>query len=647
MFQKSNWTDERQFFALILAAYLVVLPALVWIPTLFAHAQGVQSAAQQNGYNNQFAHFTAIAWIVLTTGAASYWGRAHWPNEGVAARDTEPHAARLHPYVLPALTVAGLFIFYFPPALAASGPIFEEKIHLTALHRMSAGDIPYRDFEFLYGPLMLYPAHWWMELTGYSLQGFHWYILVMEIIVFLAILVPLQKYAKGRWHLLFAFVIVASLYFNPMLGPNQSGLRRLAGVLILIHLSANPFEPRYWIIRGVALGLLLSYSQEFGGATAIAITAIYGTLYAKQRDMTAVRALVITGAVSALTWLVTVAILLGPNTLTYFHELAALTRQFNAGEAAFKFYWTLNSLSVFAIVALAAVAVGMIVSRKWTDGPSQSDLMMIGGLAYAAFILKSGLSRTDQWHLVPAIAPLLFTFLLFPRGHLFQLPRQARISGIVLTVLVAATFTYGNLPVTKFIVKDSVLRGYGTLLRGDTAAVDAERQPAYPATVYRSRRESAPPLIELSQFLATDEMRGRRVFPYNGAWHYAMRIGVLKAGHLTDNFIYGDARGHAEQEMLESNADVLVLMFRSDYDWLLLGPDAAARAIPEGGLNGTGWERYSRVLLSSPHFSPANAEYDFSERRWRRLVGNYVIENYDPVFLSAQYAVLERKSVQD
>ena len=638
--QLSFRSPEGQLWIIATLAYVLLLPALIYFPTLFGHAEGVRSAAQLEGYHNPSAHLIAVCWILLTTSAFAFATRTFQPDWLAPTESASRSDKLLKPYVLPLITAIGLILLYFPPALAEIGTRYEEKIHLTTTHRMMGGDVPYRDFEFLYGPLMLYPTYWWLSLTSYSYENLFWYVLALEIVVLLAVLVPIQKYAKGRLHQVFCWLIIASLYFNPLLGPNQNGLRKAVGALLLIHLAYDPYRPRYWVIRGIILGLLLSYSQEFGVATAIGITAVYGAIYFKRRNLDAVKALFVTGAVSAVSWGLTVFALLGPNAITYFHELAALSSQFNAGEGAFRFYWTASSLSIFAIVGLGCMFTGLSLSRKWTREPAMSDLLVIGGLAYAAVMLKSGLSRADQWHIAPAVLPLVFAILLFFKSRFFALPRYATIIGTTAVIGLSLTYSYGQWPMMKHSFLNGSLPGYGSLISGDFEPIEPDPAPAYPATVY-SIQNSKPDLIDVSRFLAEEKNRGRRVLTYDRAWHYAFRLGVLKTGHMTDNFIYGEERGHDTREMLEQSPDVFVFMFASQYEELLQPPKTNDQKILQESRQRRLGGR--RAILSSPHYSGAYVERYLRTDRWRRLIGEYVIEQYEPVFQNESFVVLEQR----
>lgn len=625
--------------AVILLSLVVLGWALPTIPMQFGHAEGVVSAAQHEGYSNRIAHLLALAWVLGLTVLVYLIARGDQtvppevvPDEGGAGGN------RL---LLPCLTIIVLCALYYPPAFAWNGALIEENIHLTNVHRMIAGDVPYKDFEFLYGPLMLYPAYFWARATDFSLTSFYGYILALELVVMLLILSRVQAFVAGFWARIGVYVLLASLYFNTLLGPNQNGLRKLLGVLILMNVARRPFSGATWVFNGILLGLLMAYSQEFGGGTAIGITAIYASLFFKRRDPKAIVGLFVIGGLSLVVWLGTLWIFLTDDTGAYFATLSYLTGQFDRGEAAFRFFWTVNSAAAFGILALGIWAVGRILARSWDQMPGAGELMMVGGLAYAALLLKSGLSRTDQWHLDPVVLALAFALLLPLGERVPSLPRPARVIGIALIAVLAVTYTFGQFRIIRYAFREGLVSGYAGLLQSEPRSVE-RAEVVLPAAVYMVG-DPDPETLALTEFFATPEMQARKVFPYKDMWGAPYRIGVHKAGYLTDDYIYGDQRGHDLRAMLEEDASILVLMSRDNYDWLLQGPDAPPEE-PPLNLAGYGKYRELRTLLSSPHIPGSFVEEQQKQERWRRLVGLYVMETYTPVYESEAFVVLERGS---
>ncbi|WP_420587420.1 hypothetical protein [Ruegeria sp.] len=630
-----NWRSIG--FALI--SFLVVLPLIEWLPQMFGHAPGVISTAQAEGYNNRAAHLITILWIAVTV--AGVWGLSRGADPlPLAAEPSRAKPGWASTLLLPFLVCVAIAFVYFPPALAPSGPYFEESIHLTTIHRMLNGDVPYQDFEFLYGPLMLYPAYWWTKLTSFSLTPFYSYVLMLELLVMLALLIAIQVHIASFWGRLGAFLLLSSLYFNTMLGPNQNGLRKLAGVLILISVAHRPFHTGLNVLHGVGLGLLLSYSQDFGAATAIGIFAIYASLFIKLRDRRAIRALMLTAGTSFVVWLGCLWLLLGPAIGDYFSVVRYLTGQFDSGEAAFRFYWTASGLAVFALVLIAVWLTGSALGRRWTAVPGPSDLLIIGALAYAAILLKSGLSRADQWHLVPAVLPIAFCMVLPFRAAYAPVPITVRSCGIVLTVILALTYTFGQFTIARYVFRTGLLSNYQAMISGQLTQPDTVVDSVLP-NLLRENSDPDENTVALSRFLAEPPQRDKPVFAYDRLWSLPARLGVSKVGFLTDNYIYGDARGHSLLATLQDHPDALVIVDRESFDWLSTTPKDAP---PPSGNHWVSSGKYGqlRAILASVHVPAVPLEAAQMRLRWRRLVGNYVMDYYAPIFDNDRFVVLER-----
>ncbi|MBI1250518.1 MAG: hypothetical protein GC189_03500 [Alphaproteobacteria bacterium] len=622
-----------------LLAFALTIPALLWVPTLFHHDPSVISVAAARGYHNGAAHLTIVALVGACIAAAWWFARpdALSPYAAPSARPTSWRVTALQA----AAVFAAVAFLYFPPALARYGPFLEEQIHLAAVHRMLAGDAPFEDFEFLYGPLMLYPAYAWLKTTGYTLENFYAYVLAIELAAFAIIIYLVQARLQNIWLRLGAFTLIAALCFNAMLGPNQNGLRKLFGVLILFSVAQAPYARTRWVLHGLGVGALLAYSQEFGAATAIGIAAIYTALFIKTRNTQAIIALAATGAASAVAWLSILAPLLGDNIGAYFESLALLTQRFNAGEAAFPFYWTLSGLAQFALIFLAAWRVGVSLKAPWRGQAFASELMMIGAIAYALVALKSGLSRADQWHIVPTILPIVFAFLLpLPAGAV-AIGRRTRIAAAGLIVILAATYSIGQFAIAQYIFRDDgLLPGYKSIARNDPAPAPLAPEPAYPALLAGNYHD-LPEIRALSAFISEPPYRGRRVLTYRRGWSRPAFVGALKAGPLADDYIYSDARGEEIVAYLDAHPDTLIFMPPADYAWLRADPDTPPEGPGRSAFYGSPLAQ-AGAILSSVHAPAIPLEEEQKQLRWRRLVGGYVVQHYRPVFESGPVMVLAR-----
>src|SRR5205807_576032 len=98
---------------------------------------------------------------------------------------------------------------------------------LTVLHRMHSGLRPYRDFEFAYGPLMVYMAHGWMLAFGYSMRSYYALICLLEAIQFSALILVMRRWIPNFRARMLAFGFLTVFLFDTLLGLNWNGMRRL------------------------------------------------------------------------------------------------------------------------------------------------------------------------------------------------------------------------------------------------------------------------------------------------------------------------------------------------------------------------------------------------------------------------------------
>ena len=196
-----------------LAIYFGYILLLVTVPYGFPPEASLSTAAAEEGYNVLAAHYVVLAWsLVAVLGSAIYWRWAHRPDSP-ATEATIGGAATVQRtgktgYFLEAGCVFLVFVaLYAPPFLARYGPYIEDSLFLNYLLRMHCGLTPYRDFQFIYGPLMLYPAFYWTEIFGYSMSSFFGYLSLLEGLQFAVLILVLQRYLPTRSKRYAVFVV--------------------------------------------------------------------------------------------------------------------------------------------------------------------------------------------------------------------------------------------------------------------------------------------------------------------------------------------------------------------------------------------------------------------------------------------------------
>ena len=267
-----------------------------------------------------------------------------------------------------------------------------------------------------------------------------------------------------------------------------------------------------------------------------------------------------------------------------------------------------------------------------------NSALLIGGLMYTVISLKSGLSRADQWHLIAIILILAFAIVVPMQNGVSIVAGRSRYAARVLLVVLSLTYFYGNKPITGYYIR-GLQNGFTDIVKNVPTSLPADPQPLLPALIYE-RTHLKIKLNALSEFFSRTTWRGVPVVVYGGAWALASFIGVKKFGFLADNYIYSDERGLKLRQFLIDTPNAVVIIKIAEYEWLLLGAEAEARVARSGWLGGDQMGKELRSLLSSVHIKQVRIENVLIEKRWRRLIGNYVADKYSPVYRSDSHYVL-------
>ncbi|HEY2804484.1 MAG TPA: hypothetical protein VGI92_01375, partial [Gemmatimonadales bacterium] len=609
----SSLSRSRQLTALIFAGFI---PLLIFVPALAHSDVSVISAATVEGYNTGLAYRAALAWSALGLAAVVLAVLGGWlPAEPIdaAAPEAGPSPARrwLERGVVLVLTL----MVFAPPLLARHGPYIEDPVFLTALHRMTGGQVPYRDFEFLYGPLMLYPAYFWIRLTGYSMRHYYQYLALLEAVQGVILIAVLQRFLPRFRTRLPVFLALALLLANPLLGLNYNGFRRLLPAGALLILARSPGSRRNVLGVGALLGLAIAYSHDYGLVALVSAAAFLGLLWMRRPSLRAIGDATLLGVTAIACWLLVSGLLLGSGFPAYIADTRGLVARFSAGEAGFRFYWTLNSLAGFALLSLALVTLGGLLARR-REPLSWGDGFFVCMTVATLLALKSGLNRSDVWHLDGALFFLTLPFLAGLPMNLASWSRPTRRLAATLVGIVAVTCAIGNAPSAAYMAE-----GWMAGLRETFAAAPPApaRFPTAAPMIEYERSQPRSDVLALSAYLAQPDHWGHPVLFYGALWGLGEMVGVYKRDHLNDDFIYANERGRAVADWLLAQSDPLVVIDREWYDRLYApaGADTVSRAIPFR----TSAVKSAGEWLASVHYRGLVTERRLTELRWRRTVG--------------------------
>lgn len=620
--------------------------SLVSVPTWVETDPGVASAAARAGYHNPTAFRLILLWAGLFGGAILVLRRmgrlSALPPEDPppgGAGSGAGSSARGRGHALELLGLALVFgVAYCPLFLGRTGPFFEDNIFLAVLHRMDAGQRPYVDFEFLYGPLLLYPAHVWMRVFGFSLGSYYTFTAISEVfqaVLLMGVLQRIDPRPRSRW---LAFLVLQPFLFNTMLGVHQAGFRRLFPALILIYVCRDPRSLRVASIGGLLLALQLAYSHDYGIACLAALFGLYALLLVREGPKVIAPGVSL-AALALGGWYLLARGMMGSDGLeAYLDTTRTLVARFTAGEAAFPFHWTLNSAALFGLLALAILWIARGLAGPRSIRTSTGDRLLLAATLYGFVALKSGMNRCDMWHLCTGMVPLLFSMLLPYERRLFAssaLGRQGALLGIA---TLAATATLALVPIGR-IVAEGWLRGARDTLAGRERSQAPETEAV---ALEWERTRPNPGVIELGAHLSGEGLRGRPVLFYDSMWSLGKQIGVPKRDPLNDNFVYSEELAEGQAHFLRDHPDALVVIRDSQWDRLRRpGGVSAATDFGPRFLESDLMRWINR--LSSVHYAYVPDEMLAREERFERTVGRVVLAEFEELARVGPRVVLSRK----
>lgn len=611
---------SRRDATLAVAAFALLVAALPVVPRWVPGTTHGVSAALAEGYNTGAAFWTVVVWALLVVATFAWRHRqagavAAAGVDAAPAHPLAPGGTVTHRWLERAAVFVAASLAYSPLFLARSAPYSEDVYFLTALGRLECGQVPYRDFGFLYGPLMLALPWGWSQVFGVGVPSYFAFLSVFEGLQFAILMAVLQRLVPGRRERYTVFAVLAIFLYNNLFGLNYNGARWLLPTLAVLLAARRPYERTTSVTCAALLGLHLAYSHEYAGAALLAITAIFAMLAWRDRRAAAVRAWLTICAGSIVVWGVVVVLLLGTGVPAYVQHVREIVSLMSSGHAGFRFFWTANSLALFGLLTLACVIAGATLGSG--RGVEPGSRLLVGAVVFTLVALKSGLTRADLWHLEPPFLPLLLTFLL-PWSASAVLPHPAtRTLARSLIAIAAVTFVAGIAPMASLHAV--------SLTRGVRDAVGG--------------RPLRPPLGDdlhaLAAFLTDPD--DRPVLFYGRAWALSSRLGVCPAHYKLDDLMYSEFL-RPEAEYLASHPETRVVIRRDEFAALAGGGDGRE----PGRLALTPMKRIGR-WLSTVHYDAADTEARLQNEARRRLTGDYLQRTYEPAAAFGEYLVLKRR----
>jgi hypothetical protein len=611
---------------------------LIIIPATFPPDTTLPNVAARGGYNSQLAYLVIIAWSIIGLGYFAFSSR----NQ--AEPICQPHEIRKNgvfllnrPWLECLIVGVAAIVVYWPPFLARYGTYTEDTLFINILGRMQCGQLPYRDFEFLYGPLMIYPAHYWVNIVGYSLQNYYWLVAIMQGSVFAIAMRLFQSHLANPLVRYSAFLLFTLFIWDTLLGLSYIGWRVLMVLLAFVAAAARPRSVATSALAGCLIGLQIAYSHDYGIISYIAITMLYASnLIQSANRQTAIPVFVfmVSGIAVALA-------IIGLLTGSTFFDFTSSVKHVlgyaqETGIGNFRFYWTVNSIALFGLLAIAVVSVGSGLASIRHTAMNYGDRLFLGALLFALGALRIAIQRADIWHITLPFIPLLAVMLWQSPQRIFHIDNATRRIVWVLLVIVAVSRTIGLLPTGNLFVS-GLLNGANDSLWEQTTSTETNLQGLNSRT-YSIQTELShpnPDITALGQYLADPLRADRPVFFYNKLWHLAAYVGVCPDGYSFYPLMYSDQH-RPTVNFLEQKKETIVLMEASVYQRLFTNEFVEPVITP---LSTT---KKLASWTSSIHYQQKRAEAEIKFQVWKENVGDFLVEHYQRVHSIDEVIILER-----
>lgn len=621
------------------SAYLVLLAGSVWaafiagllvFPMLYPPDPGLPNAAAALGYNIPAAYLTFLG----IAGFAGLWIAYLGPTlASMAPPSPDPEESPAWLLWVERIGLLSIIpLVFWPPAMARFGPHIEADYAIHALWRIACGQAPYTDFEFLYGPLLIGLAQAWTALSGFSMLSYYSFYMLLQVLMFGAVLLVLQAHIRTPWQRYLALLLLLPFLFDTLAGLNTMPWRYFLVPLMILAIAARPASLAQGLMAGGMIGVQAALSYEYGIAALLVALALYGVqlFYPDRRNALAAGAVAVVGGIAiwaGLAWLST-----GTGFADYLASTVEVSvRSSELGLAQFAFHWTGHSLALFLVMCCGMVLFSGSLRYLGRKPLAAGDLHLIGAMVFAVIVFRFTLQRADYSHMIIPFVPLFLAVLLNqPRSLLGSstVLRQIMLAGIVVA---AVAHGAGHSFLGKGMLQIQARGILQELREAPTVGAYPSRRPG----IQSERSHSSPDLIELAALLATPALAQRSVLFYGSAWDWPAHVGVCPTGYSFYDRLYA-SRLHPHLRSVEENPSLLVVIPSDVYQQLKAGET------PKAELQQFKDIRKSLGWLTSPHYSQEEFEKRAEFEQWRESLGSTLVERFRPLTGTGSYTVLER-----
>lgn len=364
------------------------------------------------------------------------------------------HSKRVRSSVAPLLIVfLASFVFLFCGMSLRPG-MYDEAIMLTGAMRVAAGQVPHRDFYFIYGPAELYMLAGVFKLFGTSLLAERLVDLSIKASVVTAVFALLSAYGRRSVAVVISIITILWLFAMSEFGLaiTPVSFLNLAGSALLLPVFAGRVPKRRMLAAGAMAGSALLFRYDTGIALpGVHLCAIAIAIALRCKGMgNRLR----TFAGTCWPYLLGFAALTIPLALYDWSiaSIAPLVHDIILFPS--KYYYRgrnlpfpginlrgLENLEIYLPVAIAAVSLYCLTTRRTQPGDQDQDnvagerpwqgVVITFTLLLVVMYLK-GVVRVSLVQMYLAILPsLVLIGVLFQRRFLFALPVRMLISSLL------------------------------------------------------------------------------------------------------------------------------------------------------------------------------------------------------------------------
>jgi hypothetical protein len=615
--------------------WLVYIVLLIVIPASYPPDPTLPNVAARSGYSTGLAYFLIAGWSVfgllffMLIPDQSEVSKSSNPGQ-LSNNPVRPTQAWLEVLIVGTLTT----LLYWPDFLARFGNYIEDTYFMNVLARMQCGQLPYQDFEFLYGPLMIYPAHLWINLFGFSMHSYYTLIAFLQTACFILLLRLFQHHIHNFRDRFIAFLLFAPFVFDTLLGLNYIGWRLIPIILAILVVSAQPHSVLKALIAGTLIGIQLAYSYEFGIIAFIAISLLYVACFLEPKKPPVVYPALVfiltTGVIGfAITYILT------GETLKDYLSATAYTLQYakSTGIGNFRYYWTVNTLSLFGLLSIAVAIVGLGLRYLRHKAMAYGDRLILVALLFTLGSLRIAIQRADLWHVTLSFLPLILAFLWPTPKNIFTVKRSTQRMIVALIAVASITRLFGLLPTASYFGEGLILGAKNVLLEQGAGQSEVK------ARTYSVQSELVQPdkdTVSLANHLAQPTQTDRPVIFYSKLWRLGTHAGVCSSGYSFYKSMYTD--GYKPMaEFLNDHHNTLVIIDEKAYGYLYenLQPRSAPAELSI--------VKKLASWVSSVHYQQKFSAKAVTREIWKRNLGDYLVENYQRAEQFGEIIVLERR----